>query len=151
MTTYAFRSRNATMVAHIYDSRLNDMSAAWASKKAREIEVVAKANLIATGAFRSGHLWASVHARRRKQAGGFTTVRVYAGANYAAYVHEGTYGPIHATGIGRSGKFADAMWVPKRRRGSQRVWRYEVAGQDPNPFLSDAMYEVLVATQLPLF
>jgi hypothetical protein len=144
MTTYAVRSRNATMVAHIYDSRLNHMSAEWASKKAREIEKVAKANLVATGAIRSGHLWARVHARRRKQTGGYTTVRVIAGANYAAYVHEGTYGPI----VPKNGPF---MWVPKRRRGTQRIKRVWVRGQDANPFLSDAMFEVLVATQLPLF
>ena len=144
MTTFAYRSRNVSMVGHIYDSRLDHMSAEWASKKAREIEKVAKANLVATGAIRTGHLWASVHARRRKQVGGFTTVRVYAGANYAAYVHEGTYSPI----VPKNGPF---MWVPKRMGGTQRIKRTWVQGQDANPFLSDAMFEVLVATQLPLF
>lgn len=147
MTTFAYRTRNATITGTIFDSRLNDMAADWAAKKGREIEKVAKANLIATGAVRTSHLLNSVHARRRKQAGGYTTVRVVASANYAAYVHEGTYGPI----VPKNGPY---MWVPKHKRmrgGGLRVKRVTVRGQRANPFLSDAMFEVLVATQLRLF
>jgi len=147
MSTFAYRTRNATITGTILDSRLNDMSADWASKKAREIEKVAKANVVATGAVRTGHLLGSIHARRRKQAGGYTTVRVVAAANYSAYVHEGTYGPI----VPKNGPY---MWVPKRMRsgpGAQRIKRTTVRGQAANPFLSDAMFEVLVATQLKLF
>jgi hypothetical protein len=62
-------------------------------------------------------------------------------------VHEGTYGPI----VPKNGPF---MWVPKYRRGGPgalRIKRTTVRGQRANPFLSDAMFEVLVATQLPLF
>jgi hypothetical protein len=147
MSTFAYRSRNVTMTGTIFDSRLDDMAADWASKKAREIEKVAKANVVATGAVRTGALLHGIHATRRKQAAGYTTVRVISRANHSAWVHEGTYGPITA-------KHGPAMWVPKAKRsrpGAQRVWMTAVRGQKANPFLSDAMYEVLVATQLKLF
>lgn len=147
MSTFAYRTRGGTITGTIYDSRIDDMAADWASKKAREIAVVAKANVVASGAVRTGALLHGIHATRRKQVAGHTTVRVISSANHSAWVHEGTYGPIVA-------KNGPAMWVPKSKRsapGAQRVWMTAVRGQHANPFLSDAMYEVLVATQLKLF
>ena len=146
MTTFAYRGRNVSMTGTIYDSRLEEMTRKWANKKGTEIARVAKGNLVATGAVRTGHLLASVRSETARRAGGVVFVQVHAGAGYAAYVHEGTYGPILP-----HGKF---LWVPKYRRsgpGGLRVRRQWVNGQDANPFLSDAMFEVLVATQLPLF
>jgi len=146
MTTFAYRSRNVSMVGTIYDSRLTEMTRKWANKKGTEIARVAKGNLAATGAVRTGHLLASVRSETARRAGGVVLVRVHAGAGYAAYVHEGTYGPILPHG--------NFLWVPKYKRsgpGALRIKRRFVAGQEANPFLSDAMFEVLVATQLPLF
>jgi len=145
MTTFSYRARNVSMTGTIHDSRLDGMAGKWASKKARETAKIAKANLVATGAVRTGRLLASVRSERRHQSGGYVTVRVHAGAGYAAYVHEGTYGPILPHG--------EYLWVPKykRRVGGLKVKRRWVNGQEANPFLSDAMFEALVATQLPLF
>lgn len=142
MATYAIKGRGGTMVVNIYDSRLHKMSADWAAKKAREVEAVAKARVIQKKAVRTGRLLAGIHAARRKQVGGITTVKVHSSARYSKWVHEGTYGPIHA----RNGP---AMWVPKFKYGTLRVWRTEVNGQAANPFLNFAMRKVLRGTTTP--
>jgi len=143
MSTYAYRSRNVSMIAHIYDSRLEEMGADWVRKKAREVAVLSKAK----APMRTGRLKASIKVDRRVKAGSLTSVIVRAGAGYAAYVHEGTYGPITVKKpYRRTGKYKDRMWVPRMKGGYQRVWMRSVDGQPSQPFLASSMHEVLVGT-----
>ena len=138
MSTYVYRSRNVSIVAHIYESRLEEMGADWVRKKAREVAGLSKAK----APMRTGRLKASIRVDRRMKAGALTSIIVRAGAGYAAYVHEGTLGPIHST----SAAFGGRMRVPIHEGSPWKVWMYEVDGQRSQPFLASSMHEVLAGT-----
>jgi hypothetical protein len=146
MSTYAYRSRNVTMVAHIYDSKLEEMGADWVRKKAHETAALARVKCPR----RTGHLMASIKVGRRVKAGSITSIVVRAGAGYAAYVHEGTYSMIMVPQpYKRTGKYAHLMWVPKSKGSGKREWRHAVRGQPSQPFLASSMHEVLAGTISP--
>lgn len=144
MSTYVSKGRNYTMVAHIYDGRLEEMAADWVDDKAKETARLARANLIATNAVRTGALLRSINKRRRNKVGGFIAVTVVAGAGHAVFVHQGTMTPIVA-------KNPKGMSVPRFKGAApnNRVRRHTVRGQRANPFLSAAMQEALVGTRSP--
>lgn len=145
MSTFTARGRNVSMIGHIYDSRINAMGYDYAKKKARQTVVASQAALTASGAIRTGNLLRSIRVDDRTRAGSYSTVTVRAGAGYAAYVHEGTYGPIHSTHWESGGE----MRVPIARGATWKVWMYEVSGQDPNPFLVTGMNSALASTRSP--
>lgn len=151
MTTYVSKGRNYTMTAHIFDSRIDHMAAEWVDGKAKETARLARVNLITSKAVRTGDLLRSVNKRRRHTVGGHTTVTVTAGAGHAAFVHQGTVGPI--TGKMHTFRYDPAhrglLWVPRARGSADRRWRVSVAGQRANPFLSAAMQEALIGTRAP--
>lgn len=141
MSTFVSRGRNYTMIGTIHDSRLDEMGADYALKKARQTAVAAQANVIGSGAVRTGALLHSIRVDHRVRRGSYTTITVRAGAGHAVFVHEGT-GPII---VGNPGP----MRVPVRRGSTWRVDRWEVRGQTSNPFLSRAMESAFVAARSP--
>lgn len=146
MSTYVYRSRNVSIVAHVYDSKLEEMGADWVRAKAKEVARLARVK----APVRTGRLKGSIRVDRRVRAGSLTSIIVRAGAGYAAYVHEGTYSMIMVPEPPRrTGKYAHQMWVPASRGSAKRVWRSEVQGQPSQPFLASSMHEVLAGTIAP--
>jgi hypothetical protein len=72
--------------------------------------------------------------------GSETIGEVYSDLEYAAYVHEGTgiYGPS-----GRPIRPVRARVLSWQQRGVGRVYAREVRGQRPQPFLANALAEVV--------
>jgi len=146
MTTYAFRSRNASMILNVYDSKLEEMGADWVRKKAHQTARLARVKCPK----RTGRLVSTIKVDRRMRAGSLTSIIVRAGGGYAAYVHEGTYSMIQVPfPYKRAGKYAHLMWVPRSRGSIERVWRHAVRGQPSQPFLASSMHEVLAGTIAP--
>jgi hypothetical protein len=143
MSTFAARGRNWSMVGTISDTRLDDMGADYALKKARQTVVAAQANVIASGAVRTGALLHSIRMDHRERAGSYTTITVRAGAGHAAFVHEGTTGPIVAK------TSVKGLRVPKFKYGTLKIWRSSVRGQAANPFLSTAMESAFATARSP--
>lgn len=113
----------------VYDSRIEAMSEPggdvfrYAQAKARRAAAYSKE----IAPKRTGHLAASIrHDTRHVRHGAVGRIR--ATARYAVWVHEGT-GPV----VGK------AMWMPKYKYGTLRHWRYERAGQRPQPFLLEGL------------
>jgi hypothetical protein len=142
MSTFVSRSRNATMIGHVSEERIAAMGADYVQSKARQTAALAREHLITTGAVRSGALLHSIGVDRRLRMGSRTTAVVRAGAGHAAYVHEGTYGPIKA-------KNKRWLKVPIKKYSTLKVRRVSVAGQDANPFLADPLAIVMAPTFSP--
>lgn len=142
MSTWVVRSRNATIVGHVSETRLNEMAADYVERKAQQAAGLAREHLITTGAVRSGALLHSIGVDRRLHLGSHPTAFVRAGAGHAAYVHEGTYGPIKA-------KKKRWLKVPIKKYSTMKVRRLSVAGQDANPFLADPLAIVMAPTFSP--
>lgn len=121
----------------IYDSVITAFSLPggivwrYGYQKAQRTERVARGNIKS----RSGYLAAHTHARyegsRRDQA----IMVVESEADYAVYVHEGTHGPIMST----NHRFLRLS----PGGGYGVVYARQVAGQRANPYLRDALEEVM--------
>ena len=121
----------------VYDSKIEAMSAPggmvfkWAYQRSRKIERLAKA----AAPKRTGRLAASISSSYDKVPNG-VIMRVSAGASYARYVHEGTYGPI-VSPRGRK-MFLHPAWG-----GHPTMHKWAVNGQRPQPFLAEALHVVM--------
>jgi hypothetical protein len=142
MSDFVAGGRNWSMIGHIYDSRINKMGYDYAKKKARQTVVAAQAELIATGAVRTGNLLHSVRMDDRTRAGRYSTVTVRAGAGYALFVHDGTTGPIVSP-------FGNMLRVPIKKYSTWKIDRESVSGQSSNPFLVVGMNSALASARSP--
>jgi len=126
----------------VYDSRINAMSMPggdiyrYTERKVRQTTIRAKGNVKS----RTGRLAGSIRGDVRPLARGMIVGRVRAGMYYAAWVHEGTTGPIYP-------ESASYLLVPARKGSARKVKRAWVNGQAANPFLEDALRESI---QTPL-
>jgi len=86
-----------------------------------------------------GTLRASIRSRVSRR-GGEVIGEVYSDLEYAAYVHQGTgiYGPSH-----RPIRPVRARVLSWQQAGAGRVFAREVRGSRPQPFLADALAEVV--------
>lgn len=89
---------------------------------------------------RTGKLAANIRASRPKPTGIYTLASsVSAAVGYAAYVHDGTTGPIYPNG--------SYLKVPYRNgaksKGKLFFFAESVAGQKANPFLADALKQAM--------
>lgn len=109
----------------VYDSRIQAMSAPggmvyrYASDKGRKAAAYAKEEAPKRTRYLANNIR---HDTRTVRNGAVSRAR--STAYYSTWVHEGT-GDVE-------GK---AMWMPKWKGGTLRVWRYERAGQKANPFM----------------
>jgi hypothetical protein len=90
---------------------------------------------------RTGKLAANIRASRPKPTGIYTLASsVSAAVGYAAFVHDGTTGPIYASG-------ARYLKVPYRNgaqsKGKLFFFAESVRGQKANPFLEDALKQAM--------
>jgi hypothetical protein len=127
----------------VFDSRIDAMHLPggdvwnWAAGLKHEMEVLAKAK----APKRTGHLAESVSTSQGSNALG-TFVTMGASAHYAAWVHEGTHGPIFPRGANYLKFRGQGVWAGGNSRDG--YWRLpSVSGQRSQPFLRDAMEEVL--------
>ena len=115
----------------------------WADQFMREANVAARAALLAKpyrGWARSNNLAASIEPDRRGSNQRGINLALVADTGYAAYVHEGTTGPIYSHSGGL---------MPVGNTQAEIVaWKNPVAGQDAYPFLRMGMNVALVRHQL---
>jgi hypothetical protein len=122
----------AAVVVAISDARANSYGPRYLRYKGKGIEELAKW----AAPKRTGHLARNINRGVVIQMGSQAEVRVTASANYASWVHEGTY-RIKA-------KPGRTMSVPKYKwplSQSTRKRRRSVRGQKAQPFLRDAMFQ----------
>jgi putative component of toxin-antitoxin plasmid stabilization module len=118
----------------VYDSRIDAMSLPggdifrYTERKVRQTAIRAKGNVRS----RTGRLAGSIRGDVRPLAKGMVVGRVRAGMYYAAWVHEGTTGPIYP-------ESSSYLLVPIRKGSTRKMKRAWVHGQDANPFLEDAL------------
>jgi hypothetical protein len=122
----------------IYDSKIIAMSLPggqtwrWARQRRARVERLAKMNVRS----RSGELSRSIHGYYEPAPPNQVIMEVHAEAPHALWVHEGTDGPITSESGAR-------MYLPPYGPWSGRRV-HQVRGQQANPFLADALEEVML-------
>lgn len=154
---WGFAVHSADINIVVYDSRINSwfepggMAFNWTRE--RTIEASGRAKLLAPK--RTGRLAASIRADTRPLAGNHVIGRLRSQAPYSLFVHEGTTGPIYATNAfapnftpGRFLKVPPWYGAPHKviwADRSTKPWTpVPVRGQSGQPFLSDAVEQILV-------
>ena len=122
----------------IYDSKIIAMSLPggqtwrWARQRRARVERIAKMNVRS----RTGELSRSIYGYYEPGPPNQIIMEVHAETDYALYVHEGTTGPITSDSGER---MYLPPWGPYKAR---RV--HAVRGQRANPYLADALEEVML-------
>ena len=121
----------------IYDSVIQSwslpggMTWRWAERRSVRIKRLAKANVNS----RSGELARSIDVKPRGARPNHIIMDVEAGAEHGLWVHEGTRGPI-------TPKTSKYLRLPAYG-GHPTIFTRSVRGQRGNPFLADALDEVM--------
>lgn len=128
------RSRVSVYLDHAAIDRLTlpgGMVNRYVNELAREVFIEA----LAMAPVLTGRMKASMYLGGGSSNQYGTSERVYVGVKYARYVLQGTYGPIVP-------KYHEVMPVGKSQ-GTILFWARQVAGQDANNFLGDALTSVM--------